>query len=239
MSVYEYLLFTKNFSQCIVKKVTLKQKYTIGIRYWNMDEITDKIAFHYDELVREDNDPFRDEPEMKEYMAEWDGREFFTLLALTGKEKVLEIGCGTGRMAGAVLGSCREYTGLDLSPVSIVRARENLASVPGTPYRTLLCGKFPDCFVPGKYDCIFSTLTFLHIEEKAAAMEKLASLLLPEGRIVLSLDKTRKEDIEYPGRTVPVFPDTPVSIKKACANTMLRIVQRIEKEKASLLLLTF
>ncbi|MBR2905201.1 MAG: hypothetical protein IKC08_04815, partial [Lentisphaeria bacterium] len=52
-----------------------------------MDEITDKIAFHYDELVREDNDPFRDEPEMKEYMAEWDGREFFTLLALTGKER--------------------------------------------------------------------------------------------------------------------------------------------------------
>lgn len=227
--------FTKTFQQCIVNNMEFKQQKW----NWNMDEITDKIAFHYDELVREDNDPFRDPPEMKEYMEEWDGWEFFSLLALTGREKVLEIGCGTGRMAGAVLGSCREYTGLDLSPVSIVRARENLSSVPGTPHRTLLCGKFPDCFVPGKYDCIFSTLTFLHIEEKAAAMEKLASLLLPEGRIVLSLDKTRKEDIEYPGRTVPVFPDTPVSIKKACANTMLRIVQRIEKEKASLLLLTF
>ena len=117
-----------------------------------MDEITDKIAFHYDELVREDNDPFRDPPEMKEYMEEWDGREFFTLLALTGKEKVLEIGCGTGRMAGAVLGSCREYTGLDLSPVSIVRARENLSSVPGTP--TALCPENMTVSFPRSLSCI-------------------------------------------------------------------------------------
>lgn len=204
-----------------------------------MNENTDKIAFHYDELVREENDPFRDPPEMKEYMEKWDGREFFSLLALTGEEKVLEIGCGTGRLAAAVLGSCREYTGLDLSPYSIVRAKENLSTVPGTPHRTLLCGAFPECFVPGKYDCIFSSLTFLHIENKKAAMEKIASLLLPGGRIVLSLDKTRKEDIEYVDRMVPVFPDTPVRIKKACAGTLLRIVKRVEKENADLLLLTY
>lgn len=204
-----------------------------------INDNTEKIAFHYDELVREENDPFRDPPEMKEYMEKWDGKEFFTLLALTGKEKVLEIGCGTGRLASAVLGSCREYTGVDLSPVSIVRARENLSSVPGTPHRTLLCGAFPDCFIPGKYDCIFSSLTFLHIEDKKGAMEKLASLLLPEGKIVLSLDKTRKEDIDYIDRLVPVFPDTPVSIKKACAGTNLKIGKRMEKENASLLLLTF
>ena len=203
------------------------------------DENTEKIAFHYDELVREDNDPFRDPPEMKEYMEKWDGKEFFSLLALSGEEKVLEIGCGTGRLAAAVLASCREYTGIDLSPVSIVRARENLVSVPGTPHRTLLCGKFPDCFIPGRYDRIFSSLTFLHIEDKAAAMTKLASLLLPEGKIVLSLDKTRKEDIDYIDRTIPVFPDTPVSIKKACTGTGLKIRNRIEKENASLLLLSF
>ena len=82
-----------------------------------------------------------------------------------------------------------------------------------------------------KFGSCFSRTALIFGKE---AMEKLASLLLPEGRIVLSLDKTRKEDIEYPGRTVPVFPDTPVSIKKACANTPLRIVQRIEKEKASI-----
>ena len=61
-------------------------------------------------------------------------------------------------------------------------------------------------------------------------MEKIASLLLPEGKVVLSLDKTRKEDIEYLDRFVPVFPDTPVSIKKACAGCGLKITKRIKKE---------
>ena len=198
-------------------------------------DIFEKIAFHYDELVREGNDPFRDTPEMKEYMDEWDGKEFYDLLALTGSEKVLEIGCGTGRLAAEVLPLCREYTGVDLSPVTIMRARENLAAVPGTPFRNLLCGNFPDCIIPGEYDCIYSSLTFLHIPDKAAAMQKIAALLTPGGRVVLSLDKTRKEDIEYPGRIIPVFPDTPVSIKKACAGTTLRFVSRVEKEKATLL----
>ncbi len=199
------------------------------------NDITEKIAFHYDELVREGNDPFLDPPELKEYMDKWDGEEFISLLALTGKEKVLEIGCGTGRLAGRILHLCQEYTGVDLSPVTIMRARANLAAVPGTPFRNFLCGKFPDCIIPGQYDCIFSSLTFLHIPEKAAAMQKIAELLLPGGRVVLSLDKTRKEDIEYVNRTVPVFPDTPVSIKKACAGTGLQFVSRLEKEKATLL----
>ena len=66
-------------------------------------------------------------------------------------------------------------------------------------------------------------------------MQKIASLLVPGGRVVLSLDKTRKEDIDYVDRTVPVFPDTPVTIKKACAGTELRFVSRLEKEKATLL----
>ncbi|MBQ4336574.1 MAG: hypothetical protein IJC34_05245, partial [Lentisphaeria bacterium] len=66
-------------------------------------------------------------------------------------------------------------------------------------------------------------------------MQKIASHLLPGGRVVLSLDKTRKEDIEYIDRTVPVFPDTPVSIKKACTGTGLQFVSRLEKEKATLL----
>ncbi|MBQ7394807.1 MAG: class I SAM-dependent methyltransferase [Lentisphaeria bacterium] len=198
-------------------------------------DIFEKIAFHYDELVREGNDPFLDPPEVQEYMDEWDGEEFLNLLALTGKEKVLEIGCGTGRLAGRVLNLCMEYTGIDLSGASVMRARANLAAVPGTPFRNFLCGQFPDCILPGQYHCIFSSLTFLHIPDKSAAMQKIASHLLPGGRVVLSLDKTRKEDIEYIDRTVPVFPDTPVSIKKACTGTGLQFVSRLEKEKATLL----
>ena len=70
-------------------------------------------------------------------------------------------------------------------------------------------------------------------------MASLASHLEPGGRIVLSLDKTRTEDIEYIDRLVPVFPDNPVRLKKASAGTALKFAKRIEKEKATLLLLTF
>ena len=114
-------------------------------------DIFEKIAFHYDELVREGHDPFQDPPEVQEYMDEWDGEEFLNLLALTGKEKVLEIGCGTGRLAGRVLNLCMEYTGIDLSGASVMRARANLAAVPGTPFRNFLCGQFPDCILPGQH----------------------------------------------------------------------------------------
>lgn len=204
-----------------------------------MNDTIEKIAFHYDELVKEGNDPFRDPPEMQEYMAEWDGEDFFSMLNLSGRENVLEIGCGTGRLAENVLPVCRAYTGLDVSSRTLARARINLAAVPGTPDRNFICGAFPYCLIPGKFDVIYSSLTFLHIEDKTAAMASLASHLEPGGRIVLSLDKTRTEDIEYIDRLVPVFPDNPVRLKKASAGTALKFAKRIEKEKATLLLLTF
>ena len=86
-----------------------------------MNEMIRKIAFHYDNLVLEDNDPFRDPPEMQEYMAEWDGEDFFSMLNLSGRENVLEIGCGTGRLAENVLPVCRAYTGLDVSSRALAR----------------------------------------------------------------------------------------------------------------------
>lgn len=203
-----------------------------------MNEVIRKIAFHYDNLVLEDNDPFRDPPEMKAYMDEWDGPEFIAMLGLTGREKVLEIGCGTGRLAGSIMNSCKEYVGLDVSSVSIERAKVNLAGVPGKAARSFLCGAFPYYPVKRKFDVIFSALTFLHIEDKAAAMACIASLLLPGGRVILSLDKTREEDIVYGDRIVPVFRDTSVRIMKACAGTPLKFAKRIEKEKATLMMLT-
>lgn len=60
-----------------------------------MNEIID----HYDTLVQENNDPFRDPPKLKAYMDRWDGQPFIDALALDDSKCVLEIGCGTGRLA--------------------------------------------------------------------------------------------------------------------------------------------
>ena len=86
-----------------------------------MDVIT-----HYDLLIDEDNDPFYDSPELKEYMNKWDGQVFIDALQLGEDKEVLEIGLGTGRIAVKVAPCCKRLTGIDISPKTIQRAKENL-----------------------------------------------------------------------------------------------------------------
>lgn len=60
----------------------------------------DALIRHYDQLVMEGNDPFRDPPVLRAYMDRWDGEPFLELLALAPDVSALEIGVGTGRLAG-------------------------------------------------------------------------------------------------------------------------------------------
>ena len=66
-----------------------------------MDVIT-----HYDMLIDENNDPFRDPPVLQDYMSQWDGQAFINSMKLNGTKKVLEIGVGTGRLAKKVAPLC-------------------------------------------------------------------------------------------------------------------------------------
>ena len=58
---------------------------------------------HYDMLIEENNDPFRDPQPLQDYMNKWDGKQFLDAMCLSGDECVLEIGVGTGRIASKVL----------------------------------------------------------------------------------------------------------------------------------------
>ena len=84
------------------------------------------IRSHYDLLIEENNDPFRDPPALRKYMESWDGQVFLDLMELDESKTVLEIGVGTGRLAIKTAGCCRWLTGIDISPKTIERARENL-----------------------------------------------------------------------------------------------------------------
>lgn len=49
---------------------------------------------HYDLLVDENNDSFRDPPVLQKYMESWDGQVFLDLMELDQSKTVLEIGVG-------------------------------------------------------------------------------------------------------------------------------------------------
>ena len=162
------------------------------------------VISHYDKLIDEDNDPFRDDIPLQEYMDKWDGHAFIDLLELTDKKSVLEIGVGTGRLAIKVLPFCKDFTGIDISLKTIKRAKENLAD-----YNVnLICNDFLNYAFDKKFDVVYSSLTFMHIKEKQVAIQKVYNLLNNNGLFVLSIDKNQSEFIEMGNRKIRIYPDT-------------------------------
>lgn len=74
------------------------------------------VINYYDLLIYEGNDPVLDPPELQVYMDKWDGQFFIDLLAVDKTKRVLEIGCGTGRLAVKVAPLVRTFCGVDISP---------------------------------------------------------------------------------------------------------------------------
>lgn len=48
-------------------------------------------ATHYDLLIEENNDPFRDPPALQEYMCRWDGEQFLEALQLAKNKEILDL----------------------------------------------------------------------------------------------------------------------------------------------------
>lgn len=166
-----------------------------------MDVIT-----HYDLLIDENNDPFRDLPALQAYMDKWDGQAFFDALKLDSSKNVLEIGIGTGRLAAKAAPRCKHLTGIDISPKTIRRAEENLRD-----HRNIffICDDFMRCNLTETFDIIYTSLTMMHFENKEAFLFKVASLLNGGGAFCLSIDKNQATYIDMGTRRVKIYPDSP------------------------------
>ena len=190
-----------------------------------MSAMTDAVRAHYDALIEEGNDPVLDPPVLRSYMDGWDGEAFLSAVAPTDADTLLEIGVGTGRLALRVAPLCRHLTGIDLSPKSLERAREHLAEQRNV---TLLCGDFLTYPFDERYDVIYSSLTFMHIGEKARALEKAASLLRVGGRLVLSIDKDQREELCFGERRMRLYPDTREAIRRDICAAGLTVCEELE-----------
>ena len=194
-----------------------------------MKSINNDVIRHYDLLIEENNDPVRDPKPLKYYMDKWDGQVFIDKMKLDKDKSVLEIGVGTGRLAVKTAILCKDYCGIDISPKTIYRAKENLANYKNVK---LICDNFLSHHFNSLYDVVFSSLTFMHIHEKQNAINKVACLLKNGGRFVLSIDKSQEDFIDMGTRKITIFPDSPTEIKNCILNADLELVECFETELA-------
>lgn len=187
------------------------------------------VISHYELLIDENNDPVRDPAPLKEYMDKWDGQQFIDELKLSKEMSVLEIGIGTGRLAVRVAPLCRVFFGIDISPNTIERAKENLKNNSNV---SLICGDFLKYNFDRKFNVIYSSLTFMHIEYKQTAINKVKALLSNGGLFLLSIDKNQSNAIDYGTRKIKIYPDVPENIKNCILKSKLTLIKHYETEFA-------
>lgn len=189
-------------------------------------EMEDVIR-HYDSLVEQNNDPVFDPPELQKYMNKWDGERFIEKIRLTPESNVLEIGIGTGRLALKTAPFCNNLYGIDISPKTIERAKENLKSFQNV---NLICDDFLTVEFKEKFDVIYSSLTFMHIKDKQKAVNKVFTLLNSGGRFVLSIDKSQNTLLDIGTSKIEIYPDTPDDMTLFLQNAGFKNIEQIEIE---------
>lgn len=184
---------------------------------------------HYELLIKEGNDPLFDPQPLQDYMNKWDGQVFIDELNLTCEKTVLEIGVGTGRLALRVAPLCKSFVGIDFSPKTVERAITNLSANENV---SIICADFMKYKFEDNFDIIYSSLTFMHIKEKQSAIKEIFRILKPNGRLVLSIDKSQDEYIDMGIRKLKIFPDNPNDICDYIKNTRMIVDKIIETEFA-------
>lgn len=95
---------------------------------------------------------------------------------------VVEIGCGTGKNSGWLIGRCRSLVGLDLSPGMLARARER---VPGATFiEADLTRPWP--LPDGCADLVLADLVLEHVGDLGAVYREAARVLRAGGRLRIS-----------------------------------------------------
>lgn len=90
-----------------------------------------------------------------------------TILALSGREVVLEVGCGIGRVARGLAPHCRRYVGVDISENMIHEARRrcaDLSNVAFSPLEKSDLSLFPDA----SFDAVVFEIVLIHLAREDA-----------------------------------------------------------------------
>ena len=131
---------------------------------------------------------------------EWDADAFFSMGAElaaellqwagpdSGRERMLEIGCGAGRMLVHFAPAFERLVGVDIAPEMLDRARPHM---PPNVELVVVDGTHLDPIDEASVDLVLSVQVFQHVPERAVISSyvgEIARVLRPGGRAALQFD---------------------------------------------------
>lgn len=154
----------------------------------------------------------RDEQQRREYAVRFvtiaaDGQDidgearFVDAMAARGS-RVLDAGCGTGRVAAALARAGHEAVGVDADPILIEKGRE---LYPGLPLAVLDLhdlspGALAERGLPGEFDLVVvagNVMLFVAEETEDRVVANLAGVLAPGGRLAVGFFTGREFDHDH------------------------------------------
>jgi trans-aconitate 2-methyltransferase len=109
-------------------------------------------------------------------------------LHLTGREQVLDVGCGDGKITAKIasLVPSGSVLGIDASPTMIEFAKSKFSKA-SYPNLTFLQQDGQQIDYPSKFDLIFSSFAIQWMPDKSAFFEAANKCLKPEGHLVATI----------------------------------------------------
>lgn len=99
----------------------------------------------------------------------------------------LDVGCGTGDQAIAIAKvGCKGITGIDIIPRNIERAKLQARGLKVNHSAKFVCADINEWDEPHLYDVILSIEALEHINNPKAFLQRMASLIVPNGIVVLA-----------------------------------------------------
>ena len=115
-------------------------------------------------------------------------REAVRELDVAADARVLEVGCGPGTNLPELAARARRVVAVDPSEVMVDQARRRLRRCDLTGRVEVLCAAVEDLpLSDGSIDVAFEVNTFHHWSDPESALDELRRVLVPEGRLQLTL----------------------------------------------------